>query len=354
MAFPVLPVKEMERFAQELFDRPEQAQKAAGILKGILEAQSPRLSDIAQAMPGNPEANYKAIQRFLEATDPRDSLLRLFDEEAPFIIGDPTEIPRRQAKKTEYVGRLSDGKTLGFWCLVLARPYHGRALPCACVIYSEGTLAQEATSRNQEHRRAFRVVKELLGEKPLVLDREFSYEGMFRAAEEEGIKYVVRLNLGSRPTLTDAEGHKLVLLLKPGERVCYWGVHYKGKVPGNVAGEWRQGLKEPLWVFTNLEPEQALAIYQARMKLDQSFRDLKSLLGLEKIMNKKREYLEKMIALVLLAYGVGLLVGEAVRAALYRGKKAPALLRAVHPAQAPDEVGLGSLCRATPAGVGAV
>lgn len=101
-------------FTQELFDRPEQAQKAARILKGILEAQSPRLSDIAQAMPGNPEANYKAMQRFLQGTEPQDVLLRLFDGEAPFVLGDPTEIPRKQAKKTADVGRLSDGKTLGF------------------------------------------------------------------------------------------------------------------------------------------------------------------------------------------------------------------------------------------------
>jgi len=66
MAFPVLPVEEMERFAQGLFDRPEQARKAAGLLKGVLEAHSPRLSDLAQAMPGNPEANDKVIQRFLQ------------------------------------------------------------------------------------------------------------------------------------------------------------------------------------------------------------------------------------------------------------------------------------------------
>jgi len=176
----------MERFAQELFDRPEQAHKAAGLLKGILEAHSPRRSDIAPAMPGNPEANDTPIQRFLAATDPQAPLLRLFDEAAPFIIGDPAEIPRRQASKTEYVGRRSEGTTLGVWLLVPARPYHGRALPCAFITDSEGTVNREATSRNLEPQRAFRRVKELLGKKPLVLDREFSDGGMFRAAEEEG------------------------------------------------------------------------------------------------------------------------------------------------------------------------
>ena len=53
-------------FAQALFDSPAIARKAAVILKAILEAQSPRLSEIAQKMPGKPDANYKQIQRFAQ------------------------------------------------------------------------------------------------------------------------------------------------------------------------------------------------------------------------------------------------------------------------------------------------
>jgi hypothetical protein len=126
----VLPLRQEDLlpFAQELFDRPEQARKAATILWGILAAPSPRLSEVAQAMPRSPQANYKAIQRFLAEVDPREVLLRLWDEEAPFVLADPTEVPRRQARRTDYVGRLADGRTLGFW-LLLARPYKGRALP---------------------------------------------------------------------------------------------------------------------------------------------------------------------------------------------------------------------------------
>lgn len=337
MPSPILRQEDFLPFTMEVFDRSEQAHKAAPILKGILDAQSPRLSDIAQAMPGNPQASYKALQRFLQEQDPQDYLLRLFDEEAPFILGDPTEVPRKQAKKTNYVGKLSDGKTLGFWLLTLARPYKGRAIPFAFVTYSEATLNREATSRNLEHQRVFGQVKELLGERPLVLDREFSYERHFADAAAEGVNYVVRLNQGNRPTLTDVAGNKLMLSIQPGEQVFYREVLYKGKVKGNLAGQWRQGFKQPLWVFSSLAPEVALEIYQARMKMEESFKDLKSLLGLGKIMNKKREYLEKVIALVLLAYGLGLLVGEGLREELYSGEKTEALLGVVHPAEAPGE-----------------
>ena len=112
-------------FVQDLFDDPAVARKAAKIVTGVLEGRSPRMSDIARAMGGTEVANYKYVQRFLEANDPQEVLLRLFREDAPFVIGDPTEMPRPQAKKTEYVGTLSDGETKGYWLLLLATPYHG-------------------------------------------------------------------------------------------------------------------------------------------------------------------------------------------------------------------------------------
>jgi hypothetical protein len=93
----IINLKAMAGFAYQLFDNEEE--DAALILKAILDAHSPRLSDIAQAMPGSPQGNYKAIQRFLAKADPEKALMRLFMEDAPFVIADPTEIPRPQAKK---------------------------------------------------------------------------------------------------------------------------------------------------------------------------------------------------------------------------------------------------------------
>ncbi len=98
------------------------------MLKAILAAQSPRISAISRAMPGNPEANYKAIQRLLDRIEPQAV-------DAPFVIGDPTEMPQPQACKTEYVGTLKDGKTKGFWLLVLATPFRGRALPFSFITF---------------------------------------------------------------------------------------------------------------------------------------------------------------------------------------------------------------------------
>jgi hypothetical protein len=128
----VLPLGQMEQFMAEILERDEHAQKAARLVQAILKAGSLWISDLDQAMRGtSPDANYKAIQRFLKEADPKQVLLRLLDEEAPFSIGDGTEVERPDARRTGDGGRLSDGKILGFWLLVRGPPDAGRAIPFA-------------------------------------------------------------------------------------------------------------------------------------------------------------------------------------------------------------------------------
>ncbi len=305
-------------FLQHLFDQDRWAAKAAVIIEAILAARSPRLSAIAQHMPGTEAANYKTIQRFLQQVDVKALLLRLFQADAPFVIGDPTEIPRPQARKTSYVGKLKDGKTRGFWLLLLATPFRGRAIPCGFVTYSSKTIAQLSCSRNQYHWAAFDQLKELLGDKPLVLDREFSYLELLEYLAARRVNFVIRLHLGSHPpTFYDAAGRKVVLTVGLGEQVVYQQLRYMGQVLVNVIGVWRKGHAEPLWVMSNLAPERALAIYAARMKIEEAFRDLKSLLGLDQLMNKSQQHMEQMAALVMLAFTIGYLTGETLRDALY-------------------------------------
>jgi hypothetical protein len=184
-------------FMQGLFDEAGTARRAAEIGQGILAARSLRLTDIAVAMRGNSTASYKRIQRFIKEADPRQALWRLFQEQAEFVIGDPTEIERPQAWKTDYVGTLKDGKTKGFWALLLATPYRGRAIPCGLMTYSSKTIAMNQDSRNQNHFRSFEGLKDLLGERPLVLDREFSYLELLLCLNEEQVNFVIRLNLGA-------------------------------------------------------------------------------------------------------------------------------------------------------------
>jgi hypothetical protein len=101
----------------------------------------------------------------------------------------------------------------------------------------------------------------------------------------------------------------------------YEGVYYKGKVKVNLAGKWEKGFEEPLWVIGSLKPSELLRVYSLRGKIDESFRDLKNLLNLGKIMNKKQVNMEKMVALVVLAYVIGFLIGEGIRDWEYGGSR---------------------------------
>jgi len=307
-----------QEFMSQLFDDKRISEQAAEIGDAILAARSIRLTDVAVEMKGESSAGYKRIQRFLKAVDPRTALWRLFQEEAEFVIGDPTEIERPQAWKTEYVGTLKDGKTKGFWALVLATPYRGRAIPCGLVTYSSKTIAQNVDSRNLNHFRAFEAMKDMLGERPLVLDREFSYLELMLNLVEERVNFVIRLNLRANPPkFFDQDGQSVALTISPGETVIHNHVWYMGKVCVNVIGTWKKGLSEPMWVMTNLEAKEGLRIYYARMKIEQTFRDLKNLLGMTKLMNKQQVLMEKMLAILLLTFTIGLLVGEGIRDFLY-------------------------------------
>jgi hypothetical protein len=325
-------------FMQQVFDRERIAERAGEIVAGILAGRSPRLTDIAQHMRGTPAANYKAIQRFIGSVDLKAALRRLFQADAEFVIGDPTEMPRPQAYKTAYVGKLSDGETLGYWLLVLSTPFRGRAIPFSLLSYSSRTIAEGAGSRNMHHWQAFADIKALLGNRPLVLDRDFSYLDLLLYCVAADINFVIRLNLRSQPPkFYTAEGRAVVLAVGLGQKEVYHQLRYKGKVTVNVIGVWRYGMPEPMWVMSNLAPEQALDIYHARMKIDESFKDLKNLLGLDKLMNKSQQHMEQMAALTMLAYTVGLLVGETLRDVLYP-PPAPADAQPASPSVPTDRV----------------
>ncbi len=304
-------------FMRYLLDDEKLAEQGSKIIRALLEAQSPRISNIAEKMTGKSASCYKRIQRFLAKVDLKRVLLRFYQAESSFVIGDPTEMERFRAPKTAYVGTLSDGMTAGYWLLMLSMPYRGRAIPFSFTLYSSRTIGEQVTSRNQEHFRCFEQVKGLLGDRPLVLDREFSYHELLEILTLEHIQFVIRLNEGNGVRIVDEDGKPVKLLIHPGDTIIRLNVYYLGKVKVNLIGYLQKGLSKPLWVITSLKPEEGLEIYQKRMKIEQTFRDCKDLLHLPKLMNKRQHHLEQMIALTLIAYNLGLWFGEALRDVTY-------------------------------------
>lgn len=56
-----------------------------------------------------------------------------------------------------------------------------------------------------------------------------------------------------------------------------------------------------------------MEIYPGRMKIEEIVRDLTSLLGLERLVNKTQHNMEQLAALTMIAHAVGLVVGAALR-----------------------------------------
>ncbi|HSG44150.1 MAG TPA: transposase [Anaerolineales bacterium] len=69
--------------------------------------------------------------------------------------------------------------------------------------------------------------------------------------------------------------------------------------------------------MTNLPAEQGLSFYEQRMKIEETFKDLKSLLGRDKLMCQKRHWMEQMVCLTLIAFANGLVLGETLRAHIF-------------------------------------
>ena len=91
--------------------------------------------------------------------------------------------------------------------------------------------------------------------------------------------------------------------------------------PKSSVGQYILCPKLRVFVLTSIDPEQGLALYRKRMKIEETFRDVKGLLGLGKVMTKGRGNLEGLIGLMVLAYAVGMMIGEVMREEVYRSKK---------------------------------
>lgn len=199
----------------------------------------------------------------------------------------------------------------------------GESNTLSFLTYSSRTFEDQPSSRNLEHFKASQEIQQLIGSRPIVFDREFSYRGLLDSLVNEGVRFVIRLNLGANPPcfFFDAEQKQpLRLLIAPIDKPkTYHQVYYMGEVSLNEIGIWRSGFKDPMWIMTNMDPETALALYKQRMKIEICFRDLKSLLHIDEVMNKSQVYLNKMLAMVILAYAVCLVVGEAIRDVQYAG-----------------------------------
>ena len=317
------------------------AEVLAEVLAAIVQAGSARWSEIARHMPGSEAAAYKRLQRLVARFDPRAVLRRWCLQEAPIVIVDITEVERPHARRTEYVGVLPpkdagrkrrrkkapntqasqeasaqrpSPRRRGFWLVLLGLPFRGRVLPCGWWTYSSKTLEEEASSQNLEVQRFLEDLRALLQGRPLVADRGFHNRRFFAWLQAHGIPFIVRVRMKPPLTLADAQGESLRPVLLPGQTQIWPSVRHHELEGLTLIGHWEEGRSEPLWLLTTWpDPQEALRWYRWRMRIEAGFRDLKSHLGIEANMNQRRDWMDRTMGLVLLAYGIALLAGELLR-----------------------------------------
>ena len=163
--------------------------------------------------------------------------------------------------------------------LVASVPKGGRALPIGWHVFRRDLAGEGAVSQNQL---IGRLLGQVLGRIPrgitpiVVADREFARAIFFRFLQAQQRDFVVRVDCETwviHPTYTGAIG---TLACRPGMRKRWLPGALYGRdeqVPINLLVVWQRGYRE-LWLLatTLVDPQQALALYRSRMKIEHGFR----------------------------------------------------------------------------------
>ena len=301
-----------------IFD-PKARSAVSSIIYGFQKCKSLRVSRIAATMPGNYESNDKNITRAINRLDIRLLLSGLSSfalQGEDLLLLDLTEMMRKNAKRTGYVGYLKDGITHGYNILTISVPYKGRSKVIFADVISSAIIEASESGKWKLIQNSLEPILHLLRSKTIAIDRKFCNEEMINFFRRHGIHYSIRLKFHAGRwtiTITNRKGKRINLSVKHGSKKNWYSVYYKGKIKVNIAAEWQSGMAEPMYIITDCEPVKGLKYYKIRMKIEESFKDIKDKLGFTKLMNKKLENLVKLILIGLLAYNILMLIGERLR-----------------------------------------
>lgn len=245
----------------------------------ILYGKSMRIAHLTRAIPlkTNFHHRQKRLLRFIANTRIQiqplfNQLLTMILKIQPFrntipVIIDQTALP------------------MGYQSLFASVPYHGRALAFAFVIFHYSNIED---SLNQIEKTFFAYINDLLklyGLKPiLILDRGYADVKIISYLKQLRIHYVIRVPNNVYIRLPGYEGNLSGL-----QQTGKWSsVFYQQQVQElvNLISFWgkdRDGRAELIYLVTDLDPETAQDFYRLRMRIEEAFRDLKSVLGLKEL-----------------------------------------------------------------------
>jgi hypothetical protein len=188
-----------------------------------------------------------------------------------------------------------------------------RAVPLAWIVVRKHWFEKHYKSRNDAEERVILCLKEVLGKKPwiLVADRGFARADLFAKLTAWRVRFVIRADSTTWVKVRGFEG-LLANIPRESGRVHRFGkalYQKKRKVALSLVVTHVEPAPEPWYLAASFEERlTAERVYRKRMWIEESFRDAKSHLGLDRFWAAKPERMERMMILVALVMLIATLV----------------------------------------------
>lgn len=288
--------------------KTQQMNLALGIV-GCIKGRSGILSIIARCIPGARKHKHRLKRLWRFVSNHRIKPERLMLLWITWCI--------RIFVPWKYIPVALDWTTLpgNIPCLMVAIPFHGRAIPLLWQIVPFGSL-KDSQNRIEE-----RLVERLLTFLPedrriiLVADRGFGRTTFVQFLLKRNLLFVLRVR--ADVIVTTRKGKKLrlrTLLLQPEAPKWFRAITYRndGVVSGiNLCAVVTQGSDDPWILVTNLKkPNTTIARYASRFQIEEWFKDMKHELGIADLRTKDLKRIRRMVFLACISYGITLLIGS--------------------------------------------
>jgi len=285
---------------------------------GQIKSQSGLMSEIVREVPGAAKHKHrlKRFWRFLSNPRIKPEHLRIYW--------------LRWCMKTfckgTYIPVAIDWTTLpgNIQCLMIAIPYHGRAIPLLwhIVYYSD---IKDSQNRIEERliARLVNLCQEVAPYKKILLtaDRGFGRATFIQFLLNKQILFVVRVRSDVFIKTTDG---KALLLRTLGKTLLFdvpmWYKQISFRADGKVTGvnlaavcaKPKEGKeKDPWFLVTNLRKSKtAIAHYQKRFAIEEWFKDFKHQIGIAKLQTRNLKRVRRMVFISCVSYGLLTLIGN--------------------------------------------
>ncbi len=285
---------------------------------GQIQTQSGFMSEIVRVVPGADKHKHrlKRFWRFLSNPRWNPDTLRLFwiawclktfvHERIVPVAMDWTTLP----------GNIQ--------CLMIAIPFHGRAIPLVWHILLHSNL-KDSQNLIEERllARLINLVNDVVPDKKLLVtaDRGFGRATLFQFLLKKQVLFVIRVK--SDVAITTKKGKRILLrmrgkTLRENKPIWYAGISYRGdgKVIGInlacvVAPPKEKGADpDPWFLVTNLrKKETTITRYTDRFHIEEWFKDMKHQLGIHQLQTRNLMRVRRLLFVSAVAYGLTMLVG---------------------------------------------